>query len=351
MTARIPLLVTSDPALIDEVVGLAAAQGMDVHLAPDAQAARVKWEGASVVIVGEDIAPDLVRRNLRRRSRVVIVCRTESDTAWRLGVDLGVEHVVVLPEGHRWLLDWLASSLEAPARNGVVLSVLPATGGAGASSFAATVARCTGASMRTIVIDADPLGGGLDILLGIEDQAGLRWPDLADTRGRLNAGALAGALPEVAGVSVLSWSREGPSALEPAVFDEVLDAAVRGFDAVVIDLPRILDPLVEVALARSSTAAVVATTRVRSVVAAACLLQHVRARTSDVRLVVRADGRGLSADAIERSVGDREACRLPQSQRLPLCADSGDLISLREPYGRACAGFVRSWAIDRERAA
>ena len=351
MRKNLPLLVTRDPVCIEEVTGLAAAHGIEVHLASDARSARAHWQAASLVMVGDDAAEDLVEEPLGRRSRVLLLATHESDAHWRKAMALGAEHVVVLPDGSRWLLDELGSATEGPSRNGAVLAVLPATGGAGASTFAATVARCTAARMRTIVIDADPLGGGIDVLLGMEGAPGIRWPDIADTRGRLAASALADALPSVEGMSVLSWSRSGPAEVMPGSFAEVLDAAVRGFDAVVVDLPRVLDGIVDAALARASSVVVVSTTRVRSVISASRLIPEVRQRAADVSLVVRADGRGLGPDAIEHAVGEREALRLPFSQRIPLAADAGDLVPLRDPYGRCCAGFVGAWARELERAA
>ena len=54
-TAR-PLLVSGDPDLIDDVLRLAAANGVEVHLATDAEAARSHWVLAPLVLVGADAA-------------------------------------------------------------------------------------------------------------------------------------------------------------------------------------------------------------------------------------------------------------------------------------------------------
>ena len=46
-----------------------------------------------------------------------------------------------------------------------------------------------------MLVDCDPLGGGLDLVLGAEDLGGLRWPGLDVGGGRVPATALHAALP------------------------------------------------------------------------------------------------------------------------------------------------------------
>ncbi len=69
-------------------------------------------------------------------------------------------------------------------------------GGAGASvlagGLAVTAAR---RGLRTLLIDADPLGGGVDLVLGWESLDGLRWPSLSQASGRVQPAALVDALP------------------------------------------------------------------------------------------------------------------------------------------------------------
>ena len=49
-----------------------------------------------------------------------------------------------------------------------------------------------------LLVDVDPWGGGIDLVLGSEDEPGLRWPDLALQGGRLST-AVREALPRTAG--------------------------------------------------------------------------------------------------------------------------------------------------------
>lgn len=338
------LLMSADEDLIDHVLGLAAAHGVEVHIASDPGAARSRWQSSRLVLVGADHAYAACDQELSRRSGVVIVCTEEDDALWQMGVALGAEHVVRLPEGERWLLDRLAQAIETPRSDGTVISVLPASGGAGASTFAVTMARCLARQLRTLVIDADAIGGGLELVMGLEDESGVRWADLSDTRGRLSPATLADALPKADAVSVLSWSRFGSTTLVDGAFASVVDAAIKAYDVVIIDLPRDIGPDGEYALSRSSRACVVATTRIRSVFAAGRILERVGRQVSDTKLVVRSDPRGVGPDVIAHAVGQREAARLPFSARLATLADSGELPSLRDPYARACRTFISSWS-------
>src|SRR5690606_25835346 len=61
--------------------------------------------------------------------------------------------------------------------------------------------------LRTLLVDADPLGGGLDLVLGWEQLEGLRWPALTQTDGRVDPPALVQALPRRGDLGVLSWDR------------------------------------------------------------------------------------------------------------------------------------------------
>ena len=63
------------------------------------------------------------------------------------------------------------------------------------------------AAPEALLVDVDPWGGGIDLALGGEADAGLRWPDLAVQGGRLDYAALRDALPARDGVTVLSAGR------------------------------------------------------------------------------------------------------------------------------------------------
>src|SRR5688572_10598699 len=89
-----PLLITSDSALLDELLRLASIAEVEVDVAPDVVAARRGYQAASLVLLGADVITPGMRTRLPRRSSVVIVC-TNADTAdaWDCAYDIGAEHV------------------------------------------------------------------------------------------------------------------------------------------------------------------------------------------------------------------------------------------------------------------
>ncbi|WP_081746581.1 septum site-determining protein Ssd, partial [Arthrobacter sp. H5] len=124
---------------------------------------------------------------------------------------------------------------------GHVLGVLGSSGGAGATTVSCWVAAHSAASgTPTLLVDGDPLGGGLELAAGLESQPGVRWPDVGEVRGTLNPAQLAEALPSVDGLSILSMGVDPP---EPGVLatpavPSVMQAASNAFELTVVDLAR-----------------------------------------------------------------------------------------------------------------
>jgi secretion/DNA translocation related CpaE-like protein len=224
---------------------------------------------------------------------------------WRRAVESGAEAVVVLPRDEAWLLERLAGAADGARAAATVVGIIGGRGGAGASSLAAALARTAAArSLDVLLVDADPVGGGIDLLLGAEDAPGLRWPDFVDVRGALRGAALRAELPESGGVRVLAWDRGDPASLPAAAMEAVLDAGRRSHDLVVVDLPRHDDPATLAALWRLDVLLLLVPAEVRAAAAAGRLLDRVRFYVGDVRLVVRAPApAGLTAEAVADAVG------------------------------------------------
>ncbi|MCW2622453.1 MAG: hypothetical protein JWL64_2055 [Frankiales bacterium] len=324
---RRPLAVTDDPGLLDDMIRLAAAGGTELDVAPDALAARRWWAQAPFVAVGLDQAEACTRAGLPRRSRCAVVAADTDDTAvWQHAVALGAEQVVLLPDGAGWLVDRFADAAEAPATDGVLLAVLGGRGGAGASVLAAALVR-TAARLghRTLLVDADPLGGGVDLVLGCEDTSGLRWPALTGSRGRVPSAALADALPRADGVAVLSWDRDSPPRPVPVeAMDAVLRAGRRAHDLVVVDLPRHLEQGALAAAELATTVLLVVPAEVRAAASAGRVLQSLEGRCHDVRLVVRTPGPGgLDGRAVAEALGIPLALELGVERDLDVDLERG----------------------------
>lgn len=213
----------------------------------------------------------------------------------------------------------------APGPLARCIGVVGGRGGAGASTLAAALAVTAAGSSRAVLVDLDPLGGGVDLLLGAEAARGLRWPALASASGRLSAGALAASLPVSAGAAVLSWDRGGVLTVPPEAVQAVVDASVRGFDVVVLDCPRHLDPAVAAALAACDLVLVVVPAEVRAVAAAARVARSVSVHSTEVQVVVRGPApSGLTAPDVARVLGVPVAGWLRPEPNLDRAQERGD---------------------------
>lgn len=301
-----PLAVTSDPDVLDDLLRLAATAGAELQVAPDASGARRPWEVAPLVLVGADAATGCAALDLPRRSGVVLLGDDLDDASvWETAVRVGAEHVVFLPDAEPWLTERLADAAEGVGAEAAVVAVVGGRGGSGATTLACALAVTAARSgRRALLVDGDPLGGGIDLCFGRETDGGLRWPDLGSTRGRLSATALAQALPRVQELAVLSWDRSSAGGVPVEAVTAVLAAGRRAHDLVVVDLPRAVDEPVRAVLAAATTVLLVVPAEVRAAAAASRVAASVGLQCRDLRVVVRAPGpTGLAADEVVRALG------------------------------------------------
>jgi secretion/DNA translocation related CpaE-like protein len=301
--------VSADDELLDDALRLLAAAGAEPEVATAGPALRRAHREAPLVLLGADVLGTAPVRALPRRPGVVVVARAELPPAgWAAAVELGAERVAVLPADEAWVLQRAGAALRAPVERGRLVVVGGACGGAGASTLAAAVALAAAAGgPGALLVDGDPLGGGLDLLLGAEAVEGLRWPELAALRGRVSGEAVMAALPTVGGVAVLAASRAAPAAPSPEAVAAVLEAGRAGGWPVVVDLPRCPAPGdtgVEAVLADADLAVLVVPARVRAACAARALVDSgADPGWSAARLVVRRVPGGLDAGAVSGMVG------------------------------------------------
>jgi secretion/DNA translocation related CpaE-like protein len=255
------------------------------------------------VLLGDDQWGAALDAPWTPRPEVLLVSRDPDDGGvWTRAARLGVEGAR-LPGSEAHLLDRLSAHARDPSPGAVTVAVVGGRGGAGASTLACALAVTAAADRSTLLVDADPLGGGLDLVLGGEHVPGLRWPDLAGARGRLSGPALSDALPVVGGVRVLSWGRGDPPLVPLDAAHAVLDAARLAHDLVVVDLPRHLDGAAAAAAAGALTLVVVPA-EVRAVAAATRVAASVRRLAADLRVVVRGPApSGLTGGLVAGTLG------------------------------------------------
>jgi secretion/DNA translocation related CpaE-like protein len=305
------LVLISDDELLDDVLRLAAAAGCELERVPDPSSARMSWSAAPLVLLDEPSAQRCAGAGLARRPGVVVVNRGEPPgNVWQHAVAVGAEHVIALPEGESWLVAALADAAEGVGRRGRVLAIVGGRGGAGASVLATAVAMAGVADgERVMLVDCDPLGGGLDLLLGAEDLHGLRWPELTLSEGRVPSAALRAALPRppVRGgrgqLTVLSCDRDGAGP-RPGAVASVVDAGRRAGETVVCDVPRYPIEAALAALDEADLTVLVVPADVRSTVAAARVAGILRQHGACPRLVVRGPAPGgLSPRDVASALG------------------------------------------------
>lgn len=328
MDAARLLVATADPDALDDALRWCAAVGVTPEVAHDVVSARRAWSAASSVLVGSDLAADLARTAPPRRDGVLVIERSRrvdrgtvgADTL-RAAVGLGAS-AVVDPGDEAAVLARLGELVDGRGE-AVCVAVVGAVGGAGASTLAAaTAVEAARRRHDVLLLDADPRGGGLDLVLGAERAEGVRWPQLGGADGHVGATRLAALLPRHADVAVLACDRDTPHVPLDAV-PEILTAATRAFDVVVADVPRQLDPLGAAVLGRCAGAVLVVPEDVRSVAAARIVLDDVREHVPQMALVsVRRRG-GLGRAAVADTLRLPVLARVGTDRRLRSDVDHG----------------------------
>ena len=286
------LAALTDAELRDELDRVAAAVGVRVVHVGGSAVSRKTWSAAAAVVLDAAAADRCGQTVLPRRAHVSVLTAGEPTTAtWMAAITVGAQHVLRVPEQEHELIRELAEAAEWARDDGLrgeVVAVVGGCGGAGASLLAGALAQ---AARDALLVDLDPWGGGIDLLVGGETIPGLRWPDLALQGGRLNWSAVRDALPRHRGISLLSGARRGYE-LEAAPVDAVVDAGRRGGVTVVCDLPRRLTDAAQAALYAADLVVVVSPCDVRACAATAAMAPVLAAINPNVGLVVRGPSPG-----------------------------------------------------------
>lgn len=339
-----PLLLTDDDLLRAEVIRLAAAAGVVPQVAREAGAALASWAAASVVLVGADrAAPMAAMRPPRRAGVHVLGARPLGDEVFRDALACGAETVAELPASETWLVELLTDSADGRGGTGQVVGVVGGCGGAGATSFGAALAEACARHAPTLLVDADLQGPGVDRVLGLESAPGIRWDALVQVTGRLSARSLRGSVPSRGRLGVLSWPADRPRGLPLFAVREVLSAAVRAYDVVVVDVARHPDPVGDEILARCDHVVLVSTLTVAAVAAAGRTAARIP-QAARRHLVTRGNAAGVAPEEVGRVLGMPLLAAMRDQRGLDEAVDlgAGPSRSARGPLVRAArsAGAV-----------
>src|SRR5699024_8361927 len=190
---------------------------------------------ATAVIVDASTAVHVAATG--RRSRIYFVAPEPGPIDYEVALRSHAEQAFILPAESTQLLQALAADSVVPQDAAALrIAVVGASGGVGASTLAASIARIVCAAQgAALLIDAIPVSGGIDLLLGLEAAPGARWPDISLGTGAIDATDVAAALPSTTdGITVLSAARakvETPFSVESEAVERMITATSGGFDA------------------------------------------------------------------------------------------------------------------------
>lgn len=145
------------------------------------------------------------------------------------------QQVSVSPRSHP--ADLLELFVAAGAtQRGIIIGVVAAHGGAGATVLAAMLARQLGQEGSVSLVDLDPLSAGYGILLSLPE-TGKRWADITKETGTLLPGRLVDSLPLWQDVHVLCGDQRGSVPADRTGIN-VASAVSQVSSVTVADLPR-----------------------------------------------------------------------------------------------------------------
>jgi len=315
-SGRDVLVVAGDGETQDVILSAVAALALDAEVVSDLERIGQPWRAAGTVLVASDQAARLAARALPRRDGVFLVGSDASELS-RWSAPLSAR-VIQLPDGGAWLgavLSDRTSRDRAP-----VVTVLGASGGVGASTLAAALAQLAADSGGgAALVDVDPLGGGIDLLLGAERTDGWRWPRLNGADGQV--GDLRPYLPVVEQVSVVSMARTATLDLAREPLAAIVGSLRTWHSLVVLDAGRSLGPACREAV-RLGRVLLVVSAGVRGVAAARAAVEVLG--LDGAELVLRRRRGGLAADVVADAIGLPVLAELPEEPRLVAAAELGE---------------------------
>lgn len=347
------VVVTADVELLDDVLSVAAAAGVEPHVAADAGSVRPIWMTAAMIIVGVDQAARIAAMVLPRRADVYVVGHDAArDQVFDWSVPLGAA-VLLLPSGSSWLTTAMADASGLRIGTAQLWAVVGGSGGVGASTLAAGLAMVAAqAGDRAMLVDADPLGGGIDLLIGAERIDGWRWPRLTGARGHL--GDLAGQLPRVDGVDVLSMSRgEHDPQPDAEQMKAVLSSAARSHDLAVVDVPRALTAAGREALRRADAVMLLVQADLRGIAAGRQIARQLDDACTALGVLVRTTrSAGVGAHAVAEGLELPLLGTVSDDPSLRTAVERGDPPGRagRSPLARTCRALLDQSAVGRRAA-
>jgi secretion/DNA translocation related CpaE-like protein len=326
-----------------ELAGPVHEQAAAVGVTVQTERAETGLAPASLVLADETRLAEAVSAAGRRSGPLHVLARGPvPDAVYRRALDAGAVSVVAVPEDLPRLARILAD-LDRP-RQGRLVAVTGGSGGVGASVLAAAVALRSvgraplapdGPSVSSLLVDLDPDGPGLGRLVEGPVGPGVSWSDLVGLEGRLAASELRGSVPTASEIGLLTWPDDRVLEVSQAPVGEVVAAATRGHDWVVLDVPSPAGGVL--AGLTCDLVVVVVDGSVTGVASAVRRLARLRGTGHPVAAVVRTRRGSASPDDVARVLDLPLLGELREDRRLREHLDLGlgPLRGRRCPAGRA----------------
>ena len=330
------LLVAPAGEVRDLVLAAVAAQELEAEVIAEPERLAGPWRDAGTVVVAGELARRVAGVAPPPRPGVFLVgADAEQLAVWSAPLAAGV---IQLPDGEAWLAAVISDGRSR--FSGPVVAVLGGSGGVGASTLAAALAQVAAERAdASALVDVDPLGGGLDLLLGAERVGGWRWPRLESADGRL--GDLRSYLPKVDGVTLVSMARGPAFDLSREPLAAIVGALRSWHSLVVLDVGRCGGPASREALRLAGRQLLVVSASVRGVAAARQVVAGYELERAE--LVVRRARGSLEASLVAEMVAVPLLGEFPADPRLVDAAECGEppARGVRRGYRRAVSALVQ----------
>ncbi len=274
-----------------------------------------------------------------RRPPLIVVCSGNDTNIMRLAMQAGARDLLPLPLVEADLIEAL-KRIERDHRagsgrgDGTVIAFMNAKGGCGATLLACNVAHMLSAlsRRRVALLDFDVQFGTIPLYFDLFPKRGVLQA-LENTEG-LDEVAFDGYLvSHRSGLKILGHASEDPlstHAVNASQLEQLLRVAVRGFDHVVVDLPRRVDAVTALVMERAQHIVIVVQQSVATLRDATrlieCLRRELGVSKERVLPVVnryRKDA-GVTEDDIRTTLGCGELALIPSDFRtVSVCLDTG----------------------------
>lgn len=332
-----PVIVVSiaDPGLHPEVMHIAAATGCEIVDTLDVAEIARYLRTARAMLIDAGAADKLV--GTPPRGGIYLLVADPGPVDWKAAAACCATDAFVIPAQSAQLLQELGrGDAQQPEAStpGHALGVIPVVGGAGASTCAVAAALRGGADA---LVDAVPSSGGIDLLVGIEEEQGARWGDVKFGSGRVDPESLLRSLPHAGDLAVLTHARSKTTLPPPRASETLLALESLRSKNVVVDLPRWGDDVAQVAAACTSLLLVVPA-EVRAVSCAAAIVARLRAElaATPFGLVIRHRGwSGMDSGDVERIAGASVIGEIPTVPGMSKLAEQTGIAALPRALARA----------------